>query len=194
MSHWGKMMDFRKLDPSELAPLVEGTMTALESKSVPVMNPFQFFEIGLQTAFNHVRAGALLWTAGLDGLLAAEKQRWFAPRLIRLLGKATRVFPEDWVGRRPRYTVENVAASVFDLRNLIAHGKEILEKYRAPIEFEFEPPELAHLAVEKWTYETLLYESALFTLIAALRKIITGGHVEMMKDKRAWERWLDSAS
>lgn len=191
MSQWGKVMDIKKLDTAELAPLVEGTLAALESRSVPVMNPFQFLEIGLQTAFNHIRTGALLWTMGLDGLVAAEKRHRFAARLKRLLGENTPVFPEDWAGRRPLYTVAEVAANMYDLRNLIAHGKEILEKYRQPINFKFEPAELAHLAVKKWTYETLLSESALFTLIAALRKIITYGHMATMKDRRAWEKWLD---
>jgi hypothetical protein len=170
---------------------VEGTLTGLESDSVPVKNPFQFLEIGLQTAVNHIRAGALLWTVGLDCLLAAEKQDRFATRLKRLLGDNTRIFPEDWIGRCPVYTVGDVAANMHDLRNLIAHGKEILKKYRQPIQFKFEPPELAYLAVERWTYETLLFESALFTLIAALRKIISSDLMAVMRDKRAWEKWLD---
>jgi hypothetical protein len=192
MSQWSKMMDPAKLDVAELAPLVEGTLAALESGAVRTMNPFQFLEIGLQTAFNHVRAGALLWTMGLDALLAAERQDRFASRLIRLLGKDTLVFPADWVGRRPTYTIGEVAANIYDLRNLIAHGKEVLEKYRKPIQFQFEPPDLAYLAVEKWTYETLLFESSLFTFIVALRKVITDGQLELMADKRPWERWLDS--
>jgi hypothetical protein len=191
MSRWSNLIDIKKLDTDELAPLVEGTLVALESTSVPAKNPFQFLEIGLQTAFNHVRAGALLWTMGLDGLLAAEKQDRFAERLKRLLGENTLVFPEDGVGRRPVYTVGEVAAKMYDLRNLIAHGKEILETYRKPIDFKFEPPELAYLIVKKWTYEMLLQESSLFTLIAALRKVITSGHIATMNDKRAWEKWLD---
>jgi hypothetical protein len=194
MSQWSRMMDLEKLDVAELAPLVEGTLTAFESRAVRAMNPFQFLEIGLQTAFNHVRAGALLWTMGLDALLAAEQQDRFACRLIRLLGKDTLVFPADRLGRRPIYTVGEVAASIYDLRDLIAHGKEILEKYRKPIQFQFEPNELAYVAVEKWTFETLLFESSLFTFIAALWKIVTDGQLELMADKRGWERWLDSPS
>jgi hypothetical protein len=192
MSQWGKMLEIGKLDPARLAQFVEGTLTALASGSVPVINPFQFFEIGLQTAFNHRRAGAVLWMMGLDALLFAEKQVRFSRRLKKLLGKDTPVFPEDWAGRRPKYTVGEVAAGMFDLRNLIAHGKEILEKYRQPIMFEFEPPELAYLNVEKWTYGTLLLESSLFTFIAALRKVIADGHIETMKDKKAWVKWLDA--
>lgn len=75
---------------------------------------------------------------------------------------------------------------------MIAHGKQILDKFRERIEFEFEPKELQYLSVEEWTEETLLHESALFCLIAALRKIIEEGLMTLVEDKRAWERWLDS--
>ncbi|MEK7407715.1 MAG: hypothetical protein AAB225_21770 [Acidobacteriota bacterium] len=193
MSQWSKMTDIDKLAVAQLAPLVEGTFAVYESGVVRAINPFHFLEIGLQTAYNHVVAGALLWMMGLDGLLAAEKQVWFASRLKRLLGEATPVFPPDWIGRRPVYTVADVAANMYDLRNLIAHGKEVLEKYRKPIDFQFEPPELAYLAVEKWNYATLLFESSLFTLIAALRTVITAGMLQMIADKRAWEAWLDDS-
>lgn len=190
-SEWSKMMDLKTQDVAELGPLVEGVFALLESGAVRLINPLRFLEIGLQTAFNHIRAGALLWTAGLDALLAAEKQVWFAARLKSFLGSDTRVFPPDWVGRRPLYKVEDVAANMFDLRNLLAHGKEILPKYREPIRFEFEPEEFAYLAVKEWTYETLLYESSLFTLVAALRKIIADGIMQSVADKRAWEALLD---
>ncbi len=190
-SMWGRMMDANKLDPTVLGRVVEGTLEAFESGSVPVMNPFQFLEIGLQTAFNHRRAGALLWITGLDGLLAAEKRDVFTARLTRLLGKDAAVFPQDWIGREPVYTVGQVAGRIFEWRGLISHGKKILDKFRERIEFEFEPKELEYLRVEDWTEERLLHESALFCLIAALRKIIDEGLMTLVRDKRAWERWLD---
>jgi len=185
-------MDADKLDPTVLGRLVEGTLQAFENESVPVINPFQFLEIGLQTAFNHRRAGALLWITGLDGLLAAENRDVFVARLARLLGKDTAVFPQDWVGREPVYTVGQVAGKIFEWRGLIAHGKKILDKFRERIEFEFEPKELQYLRVEDWTEETLLHESALFCLIATLRKIIEDGLMTLVEDKRPWEQWLDT--
>jgi hypothetical protein len=192
-SQWGRMIAIEKLNPDELGPLVEGTLLAFESKSVPLMNPFQFLEIGLQTASNHVIAGALFWTIGLDGLLgAAGGQDLFAKRLARLLGADTRILPECWAGRLPVYTVGEMAKDIFGLRNQLSHGSEILEKYRKPISFKFELPELAYLAIEKWTQTTLIVESALFVLLAALRKVITAGYMERMKDQRLWSRWLDS--
>ncbi len=190
---WGRMLDIGKLDPRQLPILINGTFQAIESGAVPLVNPFRFLEIGFQTAVHHRRAGAVLWTMGLDGLLAAESSARFSQRLQKLLGKDKRVFPEDWAGRRPKYTVSDLAESMFEFRSLIAHGKEILQKYREPIEFEFEPAELSHLAVEKWSRETLIIEGIVFTLIAALRKVIDDGLLQMMRSQRAWKKWLDSA-
>jgi len=188
---WGRMLDVRKLDPAQLGLLVEGTLAAVESGCVPIVNPFRFLEIGLQTAVNHRRAGAVLWMMGLDGLLAAGRQEVFSNRLQKLLGKDTRVFPEDWAGRRPTYTVAELSADMFEFRSLIAHGKEILQKYREPIAFQFEPGELGYLAVEKWSRGTLMIESVVFALIAALRTIITDSLMERIRTQRAWKRWLD---
>jgi hypothetical protein len=189
---WGRMLDLRKLDPAQLGLLVEGTLAAEESGCVPIVNPFRFLEIGLQTAVNHRRAGAVLWMMGLDGLLAAERQVVFSNRLQKLLGKDTRIFPEDWAGRRPTYTVAELAANMFEFRSLIAHGREILQKYREPIAFQFEPGELHDLAVEKWSRGTLMIESIVFGLIAALRTVINDRLMERIRSQRAWKRWLDA--
>jgi hypothetical protein len=189
---WGRMLDLRKLDPAQLGLLVEGTLAAVESGCVPIVNPFRFLEIGLQTAVNHRRAAAVSWMMGLDGLLAAERQVVFSNRLQNLLGKDTRIFPEDRAGRRPTYTVAEMAANMFEFRSLIAHGREILQKYREPIAFQFEPEELDCLAVEEWSRGTLMIESIVFTLIAALRRVIIDGLMERTRSQRAWKRWLDA--
>ena len=190
---WGKLLDLRKLDPAHLEILVEGTLAAEQSGCVPVINPFRFLEIGLQTAVNHRRTGAVLWMMGLDGLLAAERQVVFSNRLQKLLGKDTRIFPEDRAGRQPTYTVAELAASMFEFRSLIAHGKEILQKYREPITFQLEPGAGDHhVAIEKWSRGTLMIESILFTLIASLRAVINESLMERIGRQRAWKRWLDS--
>ncbi len=90
-----------------------------------------------------------MWIIGLDGLLAVEDKRVFKRRLTRLLGGDALVFPEDYAGRHPKYTVEGLAGEVFKWRGFVAHGKEILEDYRKPLKFDFDPPKRAFLAVEK---------------------------------------------
>jgi len=106
------------------------------------------------------------------------------------LGSETKVFPVDWAGRCPVYTVGDMAKDGF--RNQLSHGLIILEKHRKTIEFEFEPADLAYLRVEDWTQRTLIVGSALLVLLTALRKVITAGYLERMKDQRLWGRWLDS--
>jgi hypothetical protein len=92
---WARLLRINDLSVGELKALMEGTLSALQSEAVPSRNPFQYLEIGLQTAFNHPKAGALLWMIGLDALFVAQKEERFSARLCRLLGKDTRVFPED---------------------------------------------------------------------------------------------------
>jgi len=193
-SLWGRMLDIERCDAAQLPAFVEGTLAALGSTSTRQKNPFQFLEIGLQSAVNHYRAGALLWTVGLDGLLGAQKRDVFQARLVQLLGEDTLVFPEDFMGRRPSYTVGFVAAKVFDWRNLIAHGTEILEDYRKPLQLKLEPSEFAHIPVDDWTHEMLYCESALFMLLASLRRIITDGLLPTLGNKREWDRWLRSTT
>jgi hypothetical protein len=42
------MLSNEKCNPVQLPDLVEGTLTAFDSKFVRQINPFQFLEIGLQ--------------------------------------------------------------------------------------------------------------------------------------------------
>jgi hypothetical protein len=129
---------------------------------------------------------------GLDGLLGAEKQVLFSNRLQKLLGKDARIFPEDRFGRWPTYTVAELAADMYEFRSLIAHGKEILQRYREPVALRFEPGESDYLEVETWSRGTLMIESIVFALIAALRTVITDGLTDRIRTQRAWKRWLDA--
>ncbi len=189
---WARGIDLKRLDPVQLSPLIEGTLTAIESGFVPIVNPFQFLELGFQTAVNHKRAGSVLWMMGLDAILASRTKLGFSEHLQKLLGANSRVFPEDWAGRRPMYTVGELASDMYEFRSLIAHGKEILPKYRDPITIDYEQADLVYLPAEKWSRGTLMIESIVFCLLAALRKVITEGLTQRMKNPHVWKRWLDA--
>lgn len=191
VSRWANLLRVDNLSVDQLKILMVGTLSALESDSIPSRNPFQYLEIGLQTAVNHPKAGALLWMIGLDSLLAAHGEAMFAARLCRLLGKDSRVFPDDYAGRRPVYTIGDVASDIYQLRNQIAHGDRIRPKYLEKSEFRFDPPALRYLHIGEWSYQSLLWEAALFTLCAALRKVILDGHLGLLTQPRIWKRWLD---
>ena len=152
---------------------------------------FQYLEIGLQTAVNHLKAGALLWMIGFDALLAAHGEARFVSRLCCLLGEGVRVFPGDRAGRRPAYTVGDLASGIYQLRNQTAHGDRIRKQYLERIEFRFEPAIPEYLRIGEWTYQSLLFEAALFTLSAVLRRVILDRHLELLKEPRAWKNYLD---
>jgi hypothetical protein len=112
-------------------------------------------------------------------------------RLCCLLGEGVRVFPGDRAGRRPAYRVGDLTSGIYQLRNQIAHGDRIRKQYLERIEFRFEPAIPEYLRIGEWTSQSLLIEAALFTLGAALRKVILDGHPELLKEPRALKNYLD---
>jgi hypothetical protein len=189
-TEWGNFLSLKHLPVAELGKLIDGVCAAMEADSAESHNPFQYLEIGLQTAFDHFKAGALLWMIGLDSLLTAQSEALFASRLCRLLGADTRIFPDDSVGRRPVYTVAAVAADIYQMRNQIAHGDRIHDAYLEKTEFRFDHPDAEYLRIGERTYQSVFLEAALFALVAALRKVILDGHLERLRQPRAWKNYL----
>jgi hypothetical protein len=173
-----------------LGRIIDGTFAALEADSISTKNPFQYLEIGLQTAVNHTKAGALLWMIGLDSLLAAHKVDTFKARLCRLLGANTYIFPRDYAGRQPTYKVGDLAADVYQLRNQIAHGDRIRDEYLVRSEFSLEPtlPDLYRIGER--SYQSVLWEATLFLLCACLRQVILDGHLDLLAQPKEWKKWL----
>jgi hypothetical protein len=186
----GLSLKNKNLSVEELGKLIDGVRSAIEANSIESRNPFQYLEIGLQTAFHHLKAGALLWMIGLDSLLAAQHEALFASRLCRLLGADTRIFPEDCVGRRPAYTVGGVAADIYQLRNQIAHGDRIRDAYLEKCKFRFDPPVSEELRIGECTHQLVFLEAALFALVAALRKVILDGHLNRLSQPKEWKKYL----
>jgi hypothetical protein len=84
-----------------------------------------------------------------------------------------------------------LTSGIYQLRNQIAHGDRIRKQYLERIEFRFEPAIPEYLRIGEWTSQSLLIEAALFTLGAALRKVILDGHPELLKEPRALKNYLD---
>ena len=190
LSQWAKHLRVDARPVEELALIIEGVFVADESAAVSAKNPFQYLEIGLQTAFNHRKAGALLWMIGLDALLAAQKADVFKSRLCRLLGASSYLFPRDTFGRQPIYKVGDVAEDIYLLRNQIAHGDRIRPKFMAKQEFAIEPNVFQYSPWER-SYQMILCDAALFALCAALRRVIIDGNLPLLEQPRAWKAWLD---
>jgi hypothetical protein len=84
-----------------------------------------------------------------------------------------------WPVKR-EYTVGELAAGIYQIRNQIAHGDRIRAEYLQNSEFRFDPAEHHYLGVEEWSYRSLLCEAAFFALCAALRQVIVGGNLKLL--------------
>ena len=164
LSEWSNLVKVEDQPLEELARIIDGTFAALESEATSVKNPFQYLEIGLQTAVNHFRAGALLWMIGLDSLLGAGGRDSFKARLCHLLGEQSYAFPKDYAGRQPAYKVGELAGDIYELRNQIAHGDRIRDPFLAKGEFRLEPGLPEFFRVRERSHQSILCEAALFML------------------------------
>ena len=70
---------------------------------------------------------------------------------------------------------------MYEFRSLIAHGREILQKYRSPIRLEYGQGDSEYMPIKSWSRGTLMIESIVFCLIAALRKVISEGLMDRIK-------------
>lgn len=192
-SAWARQLSIDSQPVNELTQIVDGTFAALESDAVSAKNPFQYLEIGLQTVANNLKAGALLWMIGLDALSAAQKRDVFKARLCRLLGEDGNVFPQNLTGRQPAYKVGDLAADVYELRNQIAHGDRIRDKFLIKSDFRLEPDLRGFHQVPERSYQSVLCEAALFMLCAALRRVILDGDIMLLAKPKEWKAWLDKA-
>lgn len=193
LSKWANLLSIDSQPFVELGSIIDGTLAALEADSISTKNPFQYLEIGLQTAVNHRKAGALMWMIGLDSLLAAQRADTFKARLCRLLGANSYIFPQDFLGRQPTYKVGELAADIYQLRNQIAHGDRVRSEYLKKSGFSVEPTLLDFFKIDECSYQTVLCEASLFLLCAALRQVILDGHLDLLAQPKEWKRWIGKA-
>ena len=187
---WGRTLIPEPVDVSALAIAVAGVQQAFAKKITRLQNPLYLLELGEQATNLHIRL--LLWVAALDMLLmAGGKSELFDQRLCNLLGRTTRVFPPArWIAQ-PRYILDDVAHDLYELRNLIAHGSAISERFRREVGFEDMEGRLIDGYSSAYQYRQVLEESALFLLCSALGTIFTQGLTDAVADPKRWRAHLD---
>jgi hypothetical protein len=164
-----------------------GIARAFDERLVRLQNPILLLEHGLQQ--NHVYLSTLMWVMGLDMLFMAGSKNVFVDRVAGFLGKKTLIFPNIPVlGRQPGLTVGEVLEDLYDLRNVIAHGKEILNPFRA--QSNLLDTNRERINVDDYSYAAILWESSLFLLVRALRTIMVRGLVDVVKDEAQWKQLL----
>ena len=183
LEHQGLQPDFDKV--------YRGVRRSFSEGIVRLQNPIVLLEQGLQAG--HVYLSTLMWVMGLDMLLMAGEKVPFVERAIGFLGRDTQVFPAVLQSnRQPKLEVAEIVDDIYELRNLVAHGREI----------PFKPFRQSHDIVDSTeapltyesTYAQVIMESALFLLVKSLRKIMVEGLVDVVKDEANWKRRLKTSA
>jgi len=129
----GAHRNFDSRFEADLPLVVAGVQRAFTRGGVRLINALNFFELGLDATNPYLQF--FLWTTAIDDLLMAITQANFRDRLCDLFGANRFVLPSTEFGQ-PKYRVQDVADDIFGLRSAIAHGQEILPKFRVINPFE----------------------------------------------------------
>jgi hypothetical protein len=179
------VLDGQRLN-AEFDVVFRGVQRAFKESVVRLVNPVLLLEHGLQ--INHPYLSMLMWVMGLDMLYMAGERQPFVDRVSGFLGSNTLIFP-PFIHQQPRLTIDEVLDHLYELRNFVAHGREIprnpfLEK------FNIVDRNGRDIDLIEYTYSQVLMESALFLLTESLRKIMTEGLVDTVRDDASWKQTL----
>ncbi len=166
----------------------QGITRAFDQGIVRLQSPLILLEHGLQT--NHVYLSMLMWVMGLDMLFMAGEKRPFVERLVGLLGAGSLVFPAVlFTNRQPRLTISEVAGDLYELRNIVAHGREIPAKpFRE--QHDIRDTDGERINFHDCFHAQVLMESALFLLAQSLRKVMLDDLIDLVKDEAQWKSKL----
>ena len=171
----------------EFNAIYQGIRRAEKDKLIRLQNPILLLEHGQQ--IGTATLSHLMYVMGLDILFMAGESKNFVPRIGGFMGLDTLLFPPDSLHRQPALKVRDVLSHLYELRNIIAHGREIPKTpYR-------EPYPITGTSGEQVNFEPLLYgdvllEASLFLLTAALRKIFVEGLYDLVADEKKWKAEL----
>lgn len=168
----------------------QGVNQAFDGKAVRLQNPILLLEHGLQT--NHVYLSTLMWVMALDMLYMAGEKGSFVERIGGFLGTGMPIFP-PFFGQQPRLTVGEILNDLYELRNLVSHGREIRTK---PFLENFEICDTFGTRFDgfNYSYAQVLMESALFLLVRSLRKVTVDGLVDVVRDDANWKQTLKTCA
>lgn len=128
-AEWARVGQVDQALVSGLPTVLSGVDSVLSGSGPQrLLNPIRLLEHGLQSSERLIRL--LVFTAGLDMMLMAVKEKPFVERICALLGAETLIFPPSRrMQDQPKYVVGELAPDIFKIRNQIAHGKIIEKKY-----------------------------------------------------------------
>ena len=155
---------------------------------VRLQNPIRLLEHGMQIGEPHL--GTLMFVMALDMLMMAVKKAPFVERVGRFLDSQSYVFPPvSSMCHQPAVKVEDVLSRLFDLRNLIAHGREIPKTpYREQHDLLDVNGNLINFVPYYYSY--LMFDSGLFLLARSLRKVAVENLFDEVCDEKKWRKRL----
>ena len=168
-----------------------GVSRAFQEGIVRLQNPIALLEHGLQ--IGHIYLSTPIWVMGLDMLFMAGEKAPFVERVTGFLGSTTPVFPSvPFPDRQPPLRIGDIVEDVYELRNIVAHGREIpktpFREMRDIVDSNGVP------ITSEYIYAQVLMESALFLLVKSLRKIMIEGLLDLVKDETNWKQMLRTSA
>jgi len=167
-----------------------GVRRAFDEDVVRLQNAIVLLEHGLQ--MGHMYLSPLMWVMGLDMLFMAGEKEPFVERLVGFLGRATQVFPAVYQDLQPQLQISEIVDDVYELRNIVAHGREIPEKPFREMRNILDTTGAS--ITSDYTYAQIVMESALFLLSKSLRKVMVDGLVELVRDEAQWKQTLKTGA
>jgi len=156
---------------------------AYDNRIMRVKNPAELLFQGQRSANEYI--SPLLWTAALDMILMSANTKEFAKRACSLFGAKSYVFPENYAGKQLAYTVDELAAEVYEFRSFTAHGQGLPDKYLTTEELRWAgDPHVTYLSPCA-RYE-LLGGAAASLLCTALRTILINDLLKEVSEQSAW--------
>jgi len=162
-----------------------GVRSAFGEGIVRIQNPILLLEHAMQTG--NVPLCALMCVMGLDMLFMGGQKIPFVERIGGFLGLESYVFPliQD-LDEQPSVCVKDVLADLYELRNKLAHGLEIPEQ---PYRQRYDLVSIRGNVINAgpYSYIDLMFESGLFLLTTALRKIFVERLFGDVREKDKWK-------
>lgn len=185
---WAQMIGSQRFSLSELRCVIRGVNAAFNSNVTRLVNALYLLELGLESTNLHLRI--FLWITALDSLLRAGKSNIFVERLSKFLDGDSFVFPNLDEFGQPQYLVSDVAEDLYELRSIVAHGREIPKKFAQPCGFKDTEGQVILGYEESYQYRQVLHECAFSLLSRAFRSVFIEGRTPIVRKTDFWRSRL----
>jgi hypothetical protein len=185
---WARMLGVYHSSLSELQCVVRGVNAAFNGSVTRLINPLYLLELGLESTNPHLLI--FLWVTALDALLMAGNPENFKERLYNFLDGDSFVFQSLDEFGQPRYLVSDVAQDLYELRSIVAHGREIPKKFTQACGFKDSDGQIILGYEQSYQYREVLQECAFSLLVRALRAVFIEDRTPIVRKTDFWRSRL----